>query len=80
MAKSDGIRVIVEALSRARGARLEMFCEKSLVDADGRGVLVHEDGLYYRVELSHQAGWGSIVVHQSRPEGCEACDRFKGEQ
>ena len=59
----DHIAALVRARVRSEHALIEEYCERSLVDPDGRGVLVHEYTDAITVELSGTVPWGTLSRH-----------------
>lgn len=59
----DHIAALVRARVRSEHALIEECCERSLVDPDGRGVLIREYTDTITVQLSDTVPWGTIHRH-----------------
>jgi hypothetical protein len=57
------INGLVRAQAAAWSDRMEEYCEKSLTDSLGRGVLVHNHTNGFLVQLSSDVPWATIHEH-----------------
>lgn len=67
----DPIQNLIDEQAARISALLEEFCERSLTDSEGRGVLISRidkpdvAGYEYRIELSHAVPWGTMMQVES---------------
>lgn len=75
------VEKFTRAVVAAQAAVMEEWCERSLVDPEGRGVLViwDEYPLSFRIGLSAEVPWGSLTQVGAHPGGTlpEADDLYE---
>lgn len=61
MIAGDFLAGLIAQAVRREGELIEEACERSLVDPDGRGVLIERSQRGTTVRLSRDVPWGTIV-------------------